>query len=80
MSAASFCDRHLAPALARAATATGYLDGYFLEVHPNPKTAKSDAATVLSIPQADGLLRQLVSLWRESISFTELDRNLFSTR
>ncbi len=55
--------RNFAPVLARAATATGYLDGYFLEVHTNPNQAKSDAATQLSIEQASTLLRQIIPLW-----------------
>ncbi len=56
--------RNFAPILARAATATGYLAGFFLEVHPEPVKAKSDAATQLSQPQAETLLRQLVPLWK----------------
>lgn len=55
--------RNFAPVLARAATASGYLDGFFLEVHPNPSKAKSDAATQLSIEQATVLLRQIIPLW-----------------
>ncbi|MBC7533079.1 MAG: 3-deoxy-8-phosphooctulonate synthase [Oligoflexus sp.] len=55
--------RNFAPVLARAATATGYLDGFFLEVHSNPNKAKSDAATQLSIDQASVLLRQIIPLW-----------------
>lgn len=55
--------RNFAPVLARSATATGYLDGYFLEVHADPNKAKSDAATQLSIEQATVLLRQIIPLW-----------------
>lgn len=55
--------RNFAPTLARAATASGYLDGYFLEVHREPNSAKSDAATQLSVSQAQALLRQIVPLW-----------------
>jgi 2-dehydro-3-deoxyphosphooctonate aldolase (KDO 8-P synthase) len=55
--------RNFAPVLARAATGTGYLDGYFLEVHTDPNKAKSDAATQLSIEQASVLLRQIIPLW-----------------
>ncbi len=56
--------RNFAPVLARAATASGYLDGFFLEVHPNPDQAKSDAATQLSVQQASHLLRQIIPLWK----------------
>lgn len=55
--------RNFAPVLARAATASGYLDGFFLEVHADPNKAKSDAATQLSQSQAATLLRQIIPLW-----------------
>src|SRR5690606_33048183 len=54
--------RHCAPLLARAAAATGYITGLFLEVHTDPPSAKSDAATQLTLKQADALLRQVVPL------------------
>ncbi len=43
------------PLLARAAVAAG-VDGLFLECHPDPKNAKSDAATVLDLQAVEGLL------------------------
>ncbi len=43
------------PLLARAAVAAG-VDGLFLECHPDPKNAKSDAATVLDLKDVEGLL------------------------
>jgi 2-dehydro-3-deoxyphosphooctonate aldolase (KDO 8-P synthase) len=46
-----------APLLARAAVAAG-VDGLFIECHPNPKEAKSDAATMLSLTQAEKLLTE----------------------
>ncbi|MDD9949957.1 MAG: 3-deoxy-8-phosphooctulonate synthase [Zetaproteobacteria bacterium] len=58
--------RSVAPLLARAAIATGYCDGVFMEVHPNPSKAQSDAAAQLSIPQAKQLLKQLQQLWQTS--------------
>lgn len=70
----SGADRRFAPLLARAATATGYLSGFFLESHPNPKLAKSDADAQLSLSQAEVLLKQLIPLWRESRSFKEIDQ------
>jgi 2-dehydro-3-deoxyphosphooctonate aldolase (KDO 8-P synthase) len=69
--------RGFAPVLARAATATGYLDGFFLEVHADPNKAKSDAATQLSQKQADVLLRQLLPLWREMRTATAQDGEFF---
>ncbi len=67
--------RRFAPVLARAATATGYLDGFFLEVHPNPARAKSDAAVQLSLPQAEAMLRQIIPLWYASRAATEIDKD-----
>jgi 2-dehydro-3-deoxyphosphooctonate aldolase (KDO 8-P synthase) len=69
--------RGFAPVLARAATATGYLDGFFLEVHADPNKAKSDAATQLSQKQAEILLRQLLPLWREMRTATAQDGEFF---
>jgi 2-dehydro-3-deoxyphosphooctonate aldolase (KDO 8-P synthase) len=45
------------PMLARAAVAAG-VDGLFLECHPDPKHAKSDAATVLDLNAIEPLLAQ----------------------
>ena len=67
-------DRRFAPVLARSATATGYLDGYFLEVHADPSKAKSDKAVQLSIPQAETLLRQIIPFWREARAFSGQDK------
>lgn len=53
-----------APLLARAAVAAG-VDGLFLECHPDPKSAKSDAATMLRLDQMEPLLqscRQIADL------------------
>ena len=46
------------PLLARAAVAAG-VDGLFLECHPDPKAAKSDAATVLNLADVEKLLTQV---------------------
>jgi len=46
------------PLLARAAVAAG-VDGLFLECHPDPKNAKSDAATVLDLAAVEPLLRSV---------------------
>jgi 2-dehydro-3-deoxyphosphooctonate aldolase (KDO 8-P synthase) len=45
------------PLLARAAVAAG-VDGLFLECHPEPKKAKSDAATMLGLDEVEPLLTQ----------------------
>lgn len=45
------------PLLARAAVAAG-VDGLFLECHPDPKNAKSDAATVMDLAAVETLLTQ----------------------
>jgi 2-dehydro-3-deoxyphosphooctonate aldolase (KDO 8-P synthase) len=54
------------PLLARAAIAAG-VDGLFLECHPDPKSAKSDAASVLNleaVPELLSQVRQLADLRR----------------
>ena len=45
------------PLLARAAVASGCVDGLFLECHPDPRNAKSDAATMLRLDEVEPLLR-----------------------
>ena len=67
-------DRRFAPLLARSATATGHLHGYFLEVHPQPSRAKSDSAVQLSLEQAEKLLRQLVPMWRAAREWKTIDQ------
>jgi 2-dehydro-3-deoxyphosphooctonate aldolase (KDO 8-P synthase) len=49
--------RELAPVLARAAVAAG-ANGLFLEVHPEPDKAKSDAASMLPLDWLEGVVRQ----------------------
>src|SRR5947207_6643642 len=44
------------PLLARAAVATGCVDGLFLECHPDPENAKSDAATMMKLEEVEPLL------------------------
>lgn len=50
--------REFVPALARAGVAMG-LDALFLEVHPDPQNALSDAATMLSLKDLPDLLAVL---------------------
>lgn len=49
------------PVLARAAAAAG-VDGIFLEVHDNPKQAKSDGANALESTKLRPLLKELLAL------------------
>ncbi|MCW5936116.1 MAG: 3-deoxy-8-phosphooctulonate synthase [Fimbriimonadaceae bacterium] len=58
---ASGGNREAIPALARAATAVG-IDALFLEVHPDPDRALSDAATQWPLAMAEELLRQVVAI------------------
>lgn len=60
-------DGRWAPALARAAVATG-CDGVFMETHPNPPEALSDSAN--SIP-----LAQIERLWRTLCAIDEIIDN-----
>jgi 2-dehydro-3-deoxyphosphooctonate aldolase (KDO 8-P synthase) len=55
---ASGGNRDAIPALTRAAAAVG-LDALFLEVHPDPVNALSDAATQWPLDQAEGLLESV---------------------
>lgn len=55
-------DREFIPILARAALAAG-ANCLFMESHPNPAEAKSDAASVLSFQELDLLLPQLKKLY-----------------
>jgi len=49
------------PLLARAAVAAG-VDGVFMEVHDNPKEAKSDAANALDSRKLRSLLKELLAV------------------
>jgi len=49
------------PVLARAAVAAG-CDGVFMEVHDNPKEAKSDGANALESTKLRGLLKELLAV------------------
>jgi 2-dehydro-3-deoxyphosphooctonate aldolase (KDO 8-P synthase) len=49
------------PALARAAVAAG-VDGIFMEVHDNPKEAKSDGANALESTKLRGVLKELLAV------------------
>lgn len=51
------------PLLARAAVATGCVDGLFLECHPDPKNARSDPATMLGLDVVEPLLSDCAAIW-----------------
>tara|TARA_Y100000310_G_scaffold246589_1_gene251925 strand:+ start:360 stop:1241 length:882 start_codon:yes stop_codon:yes gene_type:complete len=53
-----------ADGLARAAVASGWCSGIFMEVHSDPSLAKSDASTMLCVPAAERLIRRLAALWK----------------
>ena len=56
-------DGRYAPAIARAAVATG-VDGVFMETHPNPAKALSDGANMIPLSGVEKLWRQLVAINR----------------
>jgi 2-dehydro-3-deoxyphosphooctonate aldolase (KDO 8-P synthase) len=55
--------REYHPYLARAAAAAG-VDGFFVEVHPDPDAALSDSTTQISVEQFDALVPQLEAVIR----------------
>lgn len=55
-------DGQWAPALARAAVATGYADGLFLETHPQPAEALSDKTNLIPLAKMNGLWQQLTAI------------------
>lgn len=54
--------KQYAPVLARAAAATGFVDGYFLEVHDHPDAALSDRSTQLDVSNLADLIRSVLAL------------------
>jgi 2-dehydro-3-deoxyphosphooctonate aldolase (KDO 8-P synthase) len=56
-------DRAAIPALARAAVAAG-VDGIFIEAHPDPDRAHSDAATAWPLDKLEPLLSDLIGIDR----------------
>lgn len=50
--------------LARAAVATGSVDGIFVEVHEDPSKALSDGANALRLDKLDGLLQHLRGIYQ----------------
>jgi len=56
--------KQYAPVLARAAAATGCVDGFFLEVHDDPDRALSDRTTQLDVALLPDLIRSLIAIAR----------------
>ena len=57
--------REFVPPLLFAAAVAG-VDGFFIETHPDPTRALSDAATQWPLADLPALVRRAVHLWRES--------------
>ncbi len=66
--------REFSPVLARSVAATGYASGFFLEIHPDPKKALSDAASQLTIEQGKILLRQVVPMLNQAREWRKIDK------
>ena len=56
-------DREFIVSLARAAAAVG-IDGLFIETHPEPKIAKSDAATQIPLKDMPHLIEQVLNIMK----------------
>jgi 2-dehydro-3-deoxyphosphooctonate aldolase (KDO 8-P synthase) len=54
--------KQYAPTLARAAAATGCVDGFFLEVHDAPDAALSDRSTQLDVEIVADLIRSITAI------------------
>ena len=54
--------REYVPYLARAAMATGAVDGLFMEVHNDPDHAKCDGSCMLHLDKLENLLQQLIAI------------------
>ncbi|HUG28532.1 MAG TPA: hypothetical protein VMK53_09560, partial [Gemmatimonadales bacterium] len=61
--------REQIPALLRAAAVAG-ADGFFIETHPTPHEALSDAATQWPVDRLEELLRPVLDLWHLSRNLT----------
>jgi 2-dehydro-3-deoxyphosphooctonate aldolase (KDO 8-P synthase) len=68
-------DRRLVPALARAAVATGQVDGLFCEVHPDPDQSPSDAANMVRLDEFGALLDGVLAVHRAAREATSPRRS-----
>jgi 2-dehydro-3-deoxyphosphooctonate aldolase (KDO 8-P synthase) len=64
-------ERQYIPTLAKAAVAAG-CNGLFMEVHPDPDQAKSDAATQIPLNQVKELISQCLKLHELASSFSDI--------
>jgi len=64
-------ERQYIPTLAKAAVAAG-CDGLFMEAHPNPDEAKSDAATQIPLNHVKELISQCLKLHELNNSFNDI--------
>jgi 2-dehydro-3-deoxyphosphooctonate aldolase (KDO 8-P synthase) len=58
--------KQYASVLARAAAATGFVDGFFLEIHDDPDHALSDASTQLDVKLLPRLIREILDISERS--------------
>jgi 2-dehydro-3-deoxyphosphooctonate aldolase (KDO 8-P synthase) len=65
-------ERRLAPVLARAAVATGEVDGVFFEVHPDPDRAPSDGPNMVRLDAFGEILDGVMAVHRAARSFAAL--------
>jgi len=56
-------NRELAPVLARAAAATGSVDGFFFEVHPDPDSSPSDGPNMIRLADFPAVLDGVLAVW-----------------
>ncbi len=57
-------DRRKVPSLARAAVATGFVDGLFFEVHPDPDNAPSDGPNMVRLEEFGAILDSVLRVHR----------------
>ena len=57
-------DRTAVPALARAAVATGQVDGLFFEVHPDPDSSPSDGPNMIRLDDFAEVLDGVLAVHR----------------
>jgi len=57
-------DRTAVPALARAAVATGNIDGLFFEVHPDPDSSPSDGPNMILLDEFAAVLDGVLAVHR----------------
>lgn len=55
-------DRERAPELARAAVATGHVDGLFFEVHPDPDSSPSDGPNMIRLERFGAVLDSVLAV------------------